>query len=325
MSKVDLFVRGVGALALAFTVSGAHSQAYPSKPMRIIVAFPPGGSTDIFARLMGQKYTETWGQPVLVDNRPGAAGMIGTELGAKAAPDGYTILLGSGGPLTINPSLFAKVPYDPLKDFAMITGISAVPNVLAVHPSVPVKSINELLALARARPGAINFASTGNGTPGHLGVELFKMMTKVDMQHVPYKGAASATTALVGGEVSLTLTTTPAMLPHVKAGKVRALAVSTAKRIGSLPDVPTIAESGLPGFEVVSWYGLVVPSATPGDIVSKLSAESQRIVRAKDVEDRIRATGAEPAPWTSAEMLQLIRSEISKWAKIIKASGAKPD
>jgi tripartite-type tricarboxylate transporter receptor subunit TctC len=312
-----------GLLLMAATT--AWTQVFPARSIRLIVPFPPGGSTDIFGRLMGQKYTEAWGQTVLVDNRPGAAGMIGTELGAKAAPDGYTILLGSGGPLTINPSLFAKVPYDPLKDFTMITGISTVPNVLAVHPSVPVRSVKELVALARARPGALNFASTGNGTPGHLGVEMFKMMTKTDMTHVPYKGAASATTALLGGEVSMTLTTTPAMLPHARAGKVRVIAVSTAQRIPGLPDTPTIAESGLPGYEVVSWYGLVGPAGIPAEIASKMSAESLRIVTNREVEERIRATGAEPAPWTPAEMLKLIRDEIPKWAKIIKASGAKPD
>ena len=313
-------------VALLLTaVTAAQAQTYPARAVRIIVPFPPGGSTDILARAMGQKLTDVWSQQVIVDNRPGAGGIIGTELGARAARDGYTLLMGSGAPLTIVPSLYPKLPYDPLKDFAPITGVARVPNVLALHPSVPAKTVKELIALAKSKPGLLAFSTNGSGAPGHLAGELLKAMTGIELTHVPYKGASPATTAAISGEVSMTITTTPPVMPHAKSGRLRIIAVTSTARIAELPGVPTVAESGLAGYEAISWFGLAAPAGTPADIVTKINTDAVGILKTRDMDERITSQGAQVMPTTPDQMMAFIRSETAKWAKIIKLSGAKPD
>src|SRR4029453_1006317 len=260
-----------GALGI-FPRPGAHP-ADPPKPVRVVVPFPAGGTTDILARAAAQKLSETWGQQAIVDNRPGAGGNIGAELVAKSAPDGYTLLMGTVGTHAINASLYPKMPYDHVKDFAPVILVAGVPNVLVVHPSLPVNSVQELIAYAKANPGKLNFASSGNGTSIHLSGELFKVMTGVQMTHVPYKGSAPALQDLIGGQVQLMFDNLPPSPPQIKAGKLRALGVTSAARAPALPDLPTIAESGLPGFEASSWFGVLVPAGTPPSIVTKLNAE----------------------------------------------------
>jgi len=301
------------------------AQNYPVKPVRLIVPFPPGGSTETLARLLATKLSEIWAQQVIIDNRPGASGMIGTELGARAAPDGYTLLMGSGAPLTILPGFQAKVPYDPLKDFAPITNMAAVPNVIAIHPSVPAKNVKDLIALARARPEQLTFSSNGAGTPGHLAGELLRTMADVRMTHVPYKGAAPATLAVMSGEVSMTITTTTAVLPQAKAGRVRIIAVTTLQRLAQLPDVVTVAESGLPGYEAISWFGLVAPAAVAPDILKKISTDAQQALGTRDMRERIASHGATPVANTPEQFRAQIRDDLAKWGRIIKLSGAKPD
>ena len=316
--------RVIAALLFLSGVS-ADAQTYPTRAVRVIVPFPPGGSTDILARAMGQKLSEAWHQQVIIDNRPGAGGIIGTELGARAARDGYTLMMGSGAPLTINPSLYDKLPYDAQKDFAPITGVARVPNVLALHPSVPVKTVKELIALAKAKRGMLTFSSNGAGAPGHLAGELFKSMTGVDMVHVPYKGSAPATTAVVSGEVVMTFTTTPPVLPHAKSGRLRIIAVTTLQRIAQLPQVPTVAESGLPGYEAISWFGLVAPAGVPAAIIAKVNSDAVAILKTREMEERLSDQGAQSMPTTPEQLAAWIRSETVKWAKIVKLSGAKPD
>jgi len=303
----------------------AFAQSYPSKPVRLIVPFPPGGSTDTLARLLGSKLGETWKQQFMIDNRPGASGVIGTELGAKAPPDGYTLLMGSGGPLTILPGLMTKLPYDPIKDFAPITVMAAVPNLIATHPSVPVKNVKELIALARSRPDQLGFSSNGAGTPGHLAGELLKTMASVRMTHVPYKGAAGATMAVLTGDVALTITTTTAILPLAKAGRLRIIAATTLQRLPQLPDVPTVAESDLPRYEAISWFGLVAPAAVPADIVRRITVDTIAAINTPEMRSHIASHGATPVANTPEQMRQQIRDDYEKWVKIIKASGAKAE
>ena len=320
-----MYTRSCLMAALVLACGFAHAQAYPARSVRVIVPFPPGGSTDILARTMGVKLTEAWGQQVIVDNRPGAGGIIGTELGARAARDGYTLLMGSGAPLTIVPSLYEKLPYDPQKDFAPITGVATVPNVLALHPSVPAKSVKELIALAKAKPGLFTFSSNGSGAPGHLAGELFKSMTGVEMTHVPFKGASPATTAVVSGEVTMIFTTTPPVLPHAKSGRIRIIAITILACVAELSAIPTVAESGLPGYEAISWFGLMAPAGTPAAIVGKVNADAVTILKTREMEERISGHGAQPMPTTPDQLAAWIRSETVKWAKIVKLSGAKPD
>jgi tripartite-type tricarboxylate transporter receptor subunit TctC len=305
----------VMATALAFN---AAARDYPSRPVHVIVPFPPGGSTDILARLVFQKLGQKWQQSFVIDNRPGASGMIGTEIVARADPDGYTLLMGSGGPLTINPSLYPKLPYDPIKDFAPVTVVAVVPNIVVANLSLPVHSIKELIALAKSEPGKLAFASTGNGTPGHLAGEMFKSMTGTDMLHVPYKGSAPSVSAVLGGEVALNFTTTPPIVPLVKSGKLRALAVTTKTRIPDLPDVPTMAESGLPGYEAISWFGVAAPRGTPDAIVKKLNADLVSIINDPQVHKQILDTGSIPLANTPAQMEKMIVDDTAKWAKVIK-------
>ena len=318
----------VQGLALALVVYGgaAHGQpAYPAKTIRMVVPFPPGGTTDILARVVGQKITEATSQQVIIDNRPGAGGNIGTEIVAKAPPDGYTLITDPGSTLTINPSLFAKLPFDPLKDFAPVTIIAAVPNLLVVHPSLPVKNVRDLISLAKAKPGQLNYASTGAGQSTHLSMELFKLMAGITVTHIPYKGSSPALTDLLAGHVSLMFDNMPSCLPHVKAGKLRALAVSTLKRSPALPALPTVAESGLPGFEVSVWFGVLAPAGTARDIVSRLNAIVVNALASSDVRERLAGQGAEPIGNSPEQFTAQMQRDLVKWAKVVKDANIKLD
>ncbi len=319
-------MQSVAVLVLALGCAGAFAQAYPAKPIHLVVPYPAGGPLDIMARAIGQKLTEAWKQPVIVDNRAGAGGNIGADAVAKAAPDGYTLLMGAVATHAINPVLYSKIPYDPIKDFAPVALVAQVPNILVVNPSVPAKSVRELIELARAKPGSLNFASGSTGSTGHLAGELFNTMAGVKMVHIPYKGAAPATTDLLSGQVQLMFDNLASALPNVKAGKLRALAVTTLKRSPAVPDLPTIAESGLPGFDLTTWFGLFVPAGTPPEIVAKLNAEVVRALNAKDMRERLEKMGTEPpADNTPEHFAAFVRSEAAKYAKVVKASGARVD
>ncbi|HEX2828123.1 MAG TPA: tripartite tricarboxylate transporter substrate binding protein [Burkholderiales bacterium] len=312
------------AAALGCTTAAHGQTAYPLKPIRLVAPFPPGGGTDFLARLFGQKMSETLSQQVVVDNRGGAGGTIGTDIVAKAPPDGYTIILVSASH-AINPGLYPKLPYDSIHDFAPITQIATSPGILVVNPSLPVKTVKELIALARAKPGQINYASAGSGTPPHLAGELFKLMAKIDMVHVPYKGNAPAFTDVIGGQVSLIFPTMPSAMPFIKSGKLRPIAVTSAKRSPAAPDIPTIAESGLPGYEATSWYGILAPGRTPREIVAKLHEVLVSIIGAPDMKDKLAAQGLDPVGNTPQQFAAMIKAEIAKWLKVVKASGAKPE
>ena len=312
------------SLSIAFFAS-AQAPAYPTKPIRLVVPFPAGGTTDILARAVAQRLTEAWGQPVVVDNRPGAGGNIGSELVAKSTPDGYTLEMGTVGTHAINPSLYAKMPYDHVKDFAPVILVAGVPNVLVVNPAVPAQSVAELIAYAKANPGRLNFASSGSGTSIHLSGELFKVMAGVDMMHVPYKGSSPALADLLGGQVQLMFDNLPSSLAQIKAGKLRALAVTSATRAAALPDVPTIAESGLPGFEASSWFGVLAPAGTPPAIVAKLNAEIDKWLATPEAKEKMLGQGANAAGGTPEDFARHIQIETAKWAKVVKASGAKVD
>lgn len=312
--------------ALAFGPhAGAHAQAYPTKPIRMVVPWTAGGTADTLARIVGQNLSTTFGQQVIVDNRPGASGQIGTEFVAKATPDGHTLLLAATAPNSTAPSLYAKLAYDPLKDFSAISLVAFTFYVCSANPAVPVKSIQDLVKLAKARPGELNFTSPGNGTPNHLSGEMLKTMAGIKMQHIPHKGSAQAIADVIGGQVPLNFENIAVVLPHIKAGKVRALGVTSAQRNRFLPEVPTIAESGYPGFEAVGWFGLMAPAAISRDVLGKLNAETMRILNLPDVSSRILALGAEVKPSTVAEFESFNRDQIVKWAKVIKESGARID
>ncbi len=328
MHRSIRFAAGLVAVVAAslFAASLAFAQAaYPSKPIRMVVPFPPGGTTDILARAVAQKLTEAWSQQVIVDNRPGAGGNIGSDLVAKAPPDGYTLLMGTVGTHAINPSLYARMPYDAQKDFAPVILVAGVPNVLEVNPSLPVHTVQELIAYARANPGKLNFASSGNGTSIHLSGELFKAMTGVKMTHVPYKGSAPALADLVGGQVQLMFDNLPSSLGLIKGGKLRAIAVTSTARSSALPDVPTIAESGLPGYEASSWFGVLAPARTPPAIVDKLNAAIGAWLASPEAKEKLASQGAVAAGGTPADFARYIASETVKWAKVVKASGAHID
>jgi tripartite-type tricarboxylate transporter receptor subunit TctC len=313
------------ALSSALAAAGAVAQTYPMQPIKIVVPFTAGGTTDILARTLGQKLGESLHQPVIVENRPGAGGNIGADVVAKSKPDGYTLVMGTIGTQSINASLYEKMPYDSARDFAPITLVAIVPNILMVHPSVPAKSVGELIQLAKSKPGVLNFASSSTGGSPHLSGEMFKQMTGVDIVHVPYKGSAPAITDLLGGQVSMMFDNMPSGLPHVKAGKLRALGVTSAKRSAAAPEIPTIAESGVPGYEVDSWFGILAPAGTPREIVNKLNVEIVRILRMPEVKQRLAEQGAEPVGNTPEQFAEHIRKETIKWARVVKASGAKVD
>ena len=318
MNRIVWCAVACGAL---FSV-GAHAQQYPSKPIRILVGFAAGGPSDVAARTIGQKLTEKWGQPVIVDIRPGAGGNIATELAAKAPPDGYT-LLEPAFAHAVNPILYPKLPFDAVKDFAPILLFASIANLLVVHPSLPVHSVKELIAFAKAHPDQLTYGSAGSGTASHFAGELMKMMGGVRITHIPYKGLAPAHTETIGGQLSMMFDGIVTGLPAAKAGRLRALAVTTLKRWQGAPDIPTMSEAGLAGFEVNSWYGLLAPAGTPREIIQRLNAEVGRALREPDARERLYTIGAEPMNGTPEEFGAYIASEMAKWAKVIKAAGIK--
>jgi len=317
-------VRCAVVLVVAVLLTSANAslaQSYPDKPIRIVVTFPAGGPTDAVARPISQSLSSTWGQPVIIDNRGGAGGIVGTEIVAHSAPDGYNLLIGTAGGMSINPSLHAKLSYDPFKDFAPISMLVINPQILVMHPALAASNVRELVALAKSKPGQLNFASSGTGTATHLGLELFKAATGINVVHVPYKGGAPALTDLIAGQVQLLFISIPSVMPQVKAGRLKALAVSSARRSLSAPDVPTVAESGYPGFEYVNWNALFAPAATPRAIISKLNTEVVKIMRDPDLAQKLVSQGAEPAPGTPEQLAQYMRVDFDRWRKVIRAAG----
>jgi tripartite-type tricarboxylate transporter receptor subunit TctC len=291
----------------------------------VVAPFAPGGATDLLARLVSQKLSERWSQSVLVDNRTGAGGHIGAELVARSAPDGYTLLV-AGAPHAIGMSLYKKLGYDLAKDLAPISNLATYPSAIVVHPSLPVKTVKDLVALAKSRPDELNFGSAGSGSPNHLAIELFKTMAKVTMVHVPYKGGSGQMVGdLLAGQVQLASIGLPPAMPHIKSGKLRVIAVTGAKRSPLLPDAPTVSEAGLPGFDVTSWYGMFGPAALPRDAITKVNGDIAWVLMAPDVKERLASSGAEPAPTTSEDLGRLVRREVAKWAKVVAASGARVD
>ena len=320
MKPADLARIAIPATLIAIALP-APAADYPTKPIRLVVGFAPGGGTDTTARAMSQKLTEALGQQVVVDNRPGAAGNIAAELVSKATPDGYTLLMGTIAALSINPSLYSKLPFDPIKDFAPITQAVDSTNILSLHPSVPANSVKELIALAKAKP--LNYGSSGVGGTGHLAGELFNTMAGVKMTHVPYKGGGPAMIDLVGGQVQLVFATAASAVPQIKGGKIKGIAVTTAKRSALMPNLPTISEAGLPGFDANNWYGVLAPAKTPRPIIMRLNSEIAKVLAMPDVKNFLFNQGLDPAPGTPEQFAAYIKSEMTKWAKVVKASGAK--
>lgn len=315
----------LGFAAVVVCIMSAAADVYPSKPIRIIVPFPPGGPADALARIVGDKLAASLGQPVVIDNRPGAGGNIGMELGAKAVADGHTLVLAPAGNLTVNPSLYRNVPYDVARDFAPVTVIAAVPNVLVINPQVPAKDVGELIAYAKANPGRLNFSSPGAGSGAHLAGELLKSSAGIDMVHVPFNGIAPAVTAVVAGDVQLMFAAAPSALPQVATGKLRALGVAGPKRIAAAPALPTLDESGLPGFDVTSWYSIVVPAGTPPAVVERLQKEIARALHTPETRAKLAGLGAEPVANTPDEFAAMIKSETAKWGKIVKDANIRPE
>jgi len=314
----------IGLAAFTFWTP-SFAQTWPAKPIKWIVPFAPGGTTDILARTIGEKLTVALGQPVIVENKPGAGGGVGADFTAKAPPDGYTIMGGTISTHAINASLYKTLPYDPIKDFVPITLIARVPNMLVVNPEIPAKNVAELIALLKANPGKYSFASSGNGTSQHLSGELFKSMAGVDMQHIPYKGSPPALQDVVAGQVAMTFDNITTAWPLAKGGKLRALAVTTAKRSAIAPEIPTLSESGLAGYEVGSWQGVFAPAGTPPAIVARLNSEIVKIINMPEVKEKLIGLGAEPVGDSSAEFGAIVKTEVVKWAEVVKKSGAKVD
>jgi tripartite-type tricarboxylate transporter receptor subunit TctC len=317
--------RTIAAILLAAFATVALAQSWPSRPVKWIVPFAAGGTTDILARIIGEKLAVALGQPVVVENRPGAGGGVGADQVAKAAPDGYTIMGGTISTHAINASLYKNLPYDPVRDFAPITLIVRLPNMLVVNPDVPAKDVRELIALLKANPGKYTFASSGNGTSQHLSGELFKSMTGVEMQHIPYKGSPPALQDVVSGQVTMTFDNITTAWPLVKGGKLRALAVTTAKRSPIAPDVPTLAEAGLAGYEIGSWQGVFAPAGVPAEIVKRLNAEIVRIINSQEIRQKLIDMGAEPAPNSPEEFAAMVKTEVAKWSDVVRKSGAVVD
>jgi tripartite-type tricarboxylate transporter receptor subunit TctC len=311
--------------AAAQTPSSTAAQAYPAKPVRLIVPFPPGGGTDFVARAIQPRLAEALGQQIIIDNRAGATGIVGTELGAKAPPDGYTLTMATGATISANMALFPKLPYDPPKDFVPITLVASQPNLLAVHPSVPAKAVRDLIAIAKSRPGQLNYASSGSGSSHHLSAELLKMMSGINIVHVPYKGTGPAIIDAVAGHVEVIFSGIAAILPQVKAGKLRALGVTKAQRSAILPQVPTIAESGLPGYEITSWHGVLAPAGTPPTVVIRVHDGVAKALANADVRERFASQGAEPVGLTPEAFAKFLKTDIAKIAKLIKTAGIKAD
>jgi tripartite-type tricarboxylate transporter receptor subunit TctC len=329
MKRKWVFCLGSLLLAAAVVVNTGGetiAQTYPSKFIKVFVPAPAGGGTDILARIIGEKFTKSWGQQIVIDNRGGASGTIAAEMAARSAPDGYTLFMLYSGVLTINPVLFKKLPYDPIKDFAPVCMFAQVPNILVVHPSVPVKSVKELIALAKSKPGQLNCASSGIGVSNYMCMELFKSMTGVEWVHIPYKGGAPAMIDLLSGHVQVMFNNLVELAPHLQSGKLRALAVATPKRSAAMPDLPTVAEAGVPGYENLLWYGMVAPAGTPKEIITKLNTEITKIQKMPDVLERLTKTfGAEPIENTPEQMAAYIKEEMVKWAKVAKEAGIKPE
>lgn len=315
---------GIAILALGTAMHPASAQNFPMKPIRVIVPLAAGGPGDVLARAIGQKLSERVGQPVVIDNRPGANTNVGTEFVAKAPPDGYT-LLATASTLTINPSLYATLSYDPLRDFAPITLIATTPLILVVHPSLPVKSVKELIALARSKPGQLNYGSAGNGSALHLAGEMFNSLARVKLVHVPYKGVTNAFSDLLGGQISIMFPGAPIALPQVKAGKLRALGTTGAGRTAAAPELPPISEAGLPGYEVSVWYGVLAPAGTPTAVISRFQSEISKIVQLPEIKDRWAVLGAEPLHNTPEQFAAFLKADLGKWAKVVRDSGAKID
>lgn len=318
-------VRTIAVLVFAMLTSAAGAQTYPSRAIHFVSAFAPGGTTDILARVLAEKLREQVGQPVIVENRPGAGGNIGSNYVAKAAPDGYTLLMGASGPLAVNVSLFASMPFDPRRDFVPVVQITGAPLVLVVPADSPIKSVGDLLAEARKPDARVNYGSAGLGSPQHITAELFKSMARIDMMHVPYKSAGQSINDLLGGQLTANFEAMIPALPHVSAGKLRALAVTGAERSPLLPDVPTVAEAGVAGFESTAWYGVVVPAGTPPDIVKRLNAEFTKILTQPEVKQRITDLGGLQVPLDAESFGKLIHAEIDKWAAVVKAAGIKAE
>ena len=316
-----LSMTGVSALAAALPQQ-VLAQSYPNKPIKFVVGFAPGGATDVIGRLMAKKIGDALGQPIIIENRAGGSSNIGAEVVARAVPDGYTFYV-CAITSAINVSLFPKLAFDFARDFEPVALFANVPNILVVHPSVPAKTVKELIDYARAQPGKLSYASSGAGTSIHLSGELFKMLAKVDMVHIPYKGSAPAMTDMIGGQVQVMFDNMPSALPHVKAGKLRALAVTSAQRSPSAPEVPTMGEAGVAGFDVQSWFGLVAPKGTPKDIIARLNAESVKALATADIKERFMELGAVPGPMSAEAFGDYIRSEIIRWSEVVKVSGAK--
>jgi tripartite-type tricarboxylate transporter receptor subunit TctC len=320
-----LAVAATSALPIVLPRAAFAQEPFPSRPVKIIVPFPPGQAADIFARLLAERLTVVWKQSVVVENRAGGGGVPGIVAGKSAPPDGYTLTMGTSGTLGVNPGVYASLPYAPLKDFAPASNVFIAPLVAVAHPDAPFKSITELIAQAKAAPGKINFASSGPGTAQHMSAELFKAQARIDLQHVPYKGSGPAMTDLLGGQVPLMFDSVTSALTHIRAGKLRALAVTTAARVPQLPEVPTIAESGVPGFEAVGWSGIVLPAGTPAPLVNRISADIQAILREPAFRDKVIERGSIPDPNTPAVFTEFIRTEMEKWARVAKLANVKLD
>lgn len=317
--------RALLAIGVALAAAGASAQTYPSKPIRVIVPFPPGGGTDIIARDVSQKVAALTGWTLVVDNRPGAGGNLGVEAVAKSPPDGYTLVLGQTSNMAINATLYPKLPYDPQKDLAPIVLVAQAPLVLVTAAGSPFKTLDDVVKAAKSKPGAINFASPGNGTVAHLTSELFQKAAAIKLQHIPYKGAAQALTDVISGSVELYMSSVPTLLAQIRQGKLRALAVTSAKRVDDLPDVPTIQELGFPGFDASTWFGFLAPAGTPNEIIARLNAEFNRALQQPDLRKRLAEQGAEPIGGTPAQFATLIREDIVRWGKVVKESGARID
>ena len=323
--SASLFVAILFVAIASLTQAALAQTPYPSKPIRLIVPFTPGGSTDILARSIGQELTKAWGQSVIVDNVPGAGGSIGADKAAKAPADGYTLLMGHIGTLAVNPSLYPKLPYNPLKDFAPVAWVARVPNILVVNPAVPVKSVQDLVAYAKSKPGQMSYGSGGNGSAANLATEYFKMQTGTTIVHIPYRGTAPAVTDLIGGQIQLVFTGAPAVLGHIKSGQLHALAVSSPKRLEAMPELPTVAESGYKNFEADQWYGVVAPAGTPKDIVQKLNVQINLALNSPELKKRLSAEGAIATPESPEAFGQLIANEIARWQPVISSGRVKAD
>ena len=309
--------------ALLLLNAAAHAQGYPSKPVRLIVPFAPGGTTDVLARLVAQKLTDSLGQQFIIENKPGAGGNIGTELAVKSPADGYTLVMSFDGTMAINPNTYAKMPFDPQKDLVAVANVAQVPLLIVVHPGVAAKTIPEFVALAKASPGRINYSSAGHGSTGHLTGELFRARAGIEIVHVSYKGGGQAVQDLLGGQIQMLVTALPTVEGHLKGGKLRALAFTSAKRVPGAPEVPTLAESGYPGMEVLSWYGILAPAGTPQEIVRRLNAEINRVLQMPEVRERLTALGTEPTGGSAEQFAQVIRADTARWAKVVSDAGIR--